>query len=166
MSGGAELVAGWRPGAIGDVVAAHAVYYAREWGFGPVFEAKVAREMAEFMGRYDAARDLMLTARADGAFLGSLVIDGSDPGLAPGQAHLRWFVMTDAARGRGLGGRLMGEAMAFLGRAGHGACYLTTFKGLDAARRLYERHGFRLTEEAEAETWGARVREQRFDWRA
>jgi hypothetical protein len=40
--------------------------------------------------------------------------------------------------------------------------YLWTFQGLDAARRLYEKHGFRLAEEREGSQWGERVLEQRF----
>ena len=158
-----NLEAGWRPGVIGAIATAHGVYYAREWGFGPFFEAKVAREAADFVDRYDPARDLLLSAERDGAFLGSVVIDGSDPALPPATAHLRWFITTDAARGTGVGGRLMAAAMDFLAAAGHRRCYLTTFEGLDAARRLYERHGFRLTAEAPAETWGVTVVEQRFD---
>lgn len=156
---------GWRPGVIGDIVVAHGRYYARDWGFGAFFEAKVAGELAAFVGRYDPARDLLLAARRNEDFLGAVVVDGSDPELAPGQAHLRWFITTGAARGTGLGGRLMAEAMSFLARSGADGCYLTTFAGLHAARRLYERHGFVLTEETQADSWGVVVREQRFHWR-
>lgn len=162
MSG--AFARGWRPGVIGQIVAAHAGYYARDWGFGAFFETKVARELAGFMDSYDAGRDLLLSASRDGWFLGSIVIDGSDPALANGEAHLRWFILTDAARGQGVGGGLMDAAMAFVSEVGFDACYLTTFAGLDAARRLYERHGFVLTKEAEAESWGRTVREQRFEW--
>lgn len=159
-----EFTTGWRPGAVGEVVAAHGRYYAREWGFGAFFEAKVAAEMAEFVGRYDAARDLLLTAWRADTFLGSIVIDGSDPALDAGQAHLRWFIMTDAARGAGVGGRLLKQSVESLESGAFASCYLTTFAGLDAARRLYENHGFRLTEEGAAESWGVEVVEQRFDW--
>lgn len=148
---------------LGETVGAHGVYYAREWGFGPDFECKVAAEMAEFLGRYDTERDRLFSAWRNGDFLGALTIDGSDPTLADDQAHLRWFVTTDAARGTGVGGRLMAAGMMFLQSAGFRSCYLTTFAGLDAARRMYERSGFVLTDEAQAETWGASVLEQRFD---
>ncbi|MFP3710951.1 MarR family transcriptional regulator, partial [Paraburkholderia sp. SIMBA_009] len=40
--------------------------------------------------------------------------------------------------------------------------YLWTFKGLDAARHLYESAGFVLTQEAEGTQWGGAVVEQRF----
>jgi hypothetical protein len=44
--------------------------------------------------------------------------------------------------------------------------YLNTFKGLDAARALYDRAGFRLVAEATGSTWGREVTEQRFEWNA
>jgi hypothetical protein len=43
----------YRPGAIGRVTEMHAAYYHRTWGFGLFFEAKVATELAEFLGRFD-----------------------------------------------------------------------------------------------------------------
>ena len=42
--------------------------------------------------------------------------------------------------------------------------YLSTFAGLDSARHLYEKWGFKLLEEHESDTWGVRVREQKFEW--
>ena len=159
---GVRIGHGWAPGIVGEVVRAHAVYYAREWSFGPVFEAKVAREMAAFLDRYDAARDRLFHAAAAGRFVGSLTIDGSDPALPSGRSHLRWFVVTDEARGRGVGRGLMQAALAFVRQAGFRSCFLTTFAGLDPARRLYDEAGFVLAEETAAETWGTRVVEQRF----
>lgn len=154
---------GWQPGLVGEVVRAHGTYYAREWNFPAFFEAKVAREMGEFVARL-ADRDLLLSAWDGELFLGSLTIDGTDPALDPGQAHLRWFIMTDAARGRGLGRQLVQAGMDHLRAHGFASCYLTTFAGLDAARRLYEAAGFTLTHEEEAESWGTKVREQLFTW--
>jgi ribosomal protein S18 acetylase RimI-like enzyme len=158
-----QIANGWSPGLIGEVVRAHAAYYSREWDFGAPFEAKVAREMGEFVDRCSPDRDRLFRAERDGALLGALTIDGSDPGLAPGEAHLRWFIVVDAARGLGLGRRLMSAATAFLDAAGYQSCYLTTFAGLDAARRLYEAAGFGLVREASSTTWGTTVVEQRFE---
>jgi ribosomal protein S18 acetylase RimI-like enzyme len=158
-----QIVHGWSPGLIGEVVRAHAVYYAREWRFGAPFEIKVAREMGAFVNRYSPERDRLFRAERDGALLGSLTIDGSDPALAPGEAHLRWFIVVDAARGLGLGRRLMEAATIFLDAAGYRSCYLTTFAGLGAARRLYEAAGFVLVREAPSTTWGTTVLEQRFE---
>lgn len=158
-----EISHGWWPGLIGEVVRAHAVYYAREWRFGAPFETKVAREMADFVDRCTPGRDRIFRAEGSGSLLGSLTIDGSDPSLAPGEAHLRWFIVTDEARGLGLGRLLMRTATDFLDTVGYRSCYLTTFAGLDAARRLYEGAGFRLVGEASSMTWGTEVVEQRFE---
>ena len=153
---------GWRPGLLGDVVALQARYYAEAWGFGPFFEAKLAREMAAFAGRYDPSRDLILSTATAEQTTGSITIDGSDPAAPDGYLHLRWFILGDGLRGRGLGRALMTEALAFARELERPGVYLWTFAGLDAARRLYDDAGFRLAEEQVGETWGTRVTEQRF----
>ena len=157
---GPRVVPGWLPGAIGGIAAMHARFYAREHGFGVYFEAKVAAECAELCSRFDPARDGLWLLVDGGRILGSIAIDGH----GAGGAHLRWFVVADELRGRGFGKRMLDAAMGFCRRAGHRSVYLTTFAGLDAARALYERHGFRLVAEAAGETWGRTVREQRFEW--
>ncbi len=156
-------VTGWQPGTLGQVVALHGRYYAREWGFGPYFEAKVAAGMAEFIPRLDPSRDMFLAARRGAHLLASITIDGSE--TEADEAHLRWFITSDAARGTGIGRKLMSEAMSFCDRVGFGLVYLDTFKGLDAARHLYEAHGFVLTSEHPDTTWGVEVTEQRFERR-
>ena len=45
-------------------------YYARHWNFGLPFETKVGAELAEFLSRHDAERDLFLVAYADGDVVG------------------------------------------------------------------------------------------------
>jgi uncharacterized protein YhfF/GNAT superfamily N-acetyltransferase len=156
---GPRIVPGWLPGAIGAIAAMHARFYAREHGFGVRFEAKVAAECAEFCARFDPARDGLWLLVDGGRILGSIVIDGTDPA----GAHLRWFIVDDGLRGRGLGRRMIDAAMDFCRRTGSRSVYLTTFAGLDAARALYERQGFRLVAEADGATWGTTVREQRFE---
>ena len=151
---------GYRPGALAGVIGLHAGYYARDWGFGLGFETRVAAEMAAFLDRLDPRRDLFPTAYRGAELVGSVTLDSSDGGDRG--AHLRWFIVSDAARGTGLGAQLMDRAMAFLDTRSPGPAWLTTFAGLDAARRLYERHGFRLDSEAEVDQWDGGVREQLF----
>jgi len=158
---GPRIVPGYLPGAIGGIAAMHARFYAREHGFGIYFEAKVAGECAEFCARFNPARDGLWLLVDGGRILGSIVIDGNDPA----GAHLRWFIVDDGVRGHGLGRQMIDAAMDFCRRAGHRSVCLTTFAGLDAARALYEQRGFRLVAEADGETWGRTVREQRFEWR-
>jgi GNAT superfamily N-acetyltransferase len=161
---GIRLTRGYRPGVIADIIAAHLDYYAQAWGFGVQFESKLARELGAFLKRHDPARDLLLSAHgADGGFLGSIVIDGIEGDGGKG-AHLRWFITSDAARGSGLGRRLLEESVAFCDARRYAKIYLTTFAGLGAARHLYEQAGFRLVAEIAADDWsGGSVGEQRFE---
>jgi hypothetical protein len=57
----------------------------------------------------------------------------------------------------------MKKAIAFSTEAGHHRVFLWTFHGLDQARSIYERHGFRLSEEHRVNQWGTSLVEQRFD---
>ena len=155
-----DISAGYRPGLIGGVAALHGVYYAREWDFGAYFEAKVARELAAFAARYDPDRDRIFSVWKGESLLASLTIDGLH--AADRGAHLRWFIAADAARGTGVGGRLMVRAMDFCRARGYREVYLWTFAGLDAARTLYLRAGFELAEARRGAQWGREVEEQRY----
>jgi ribosomal protein S18 acetylase RimI-like enzyme len=161
---GAVTFSGYRPGVVAEVIGLHMAYYAPIWGFGAPFEAKLAYEMGEFLGRHDPDRDLFLAAFGDdGQLLGSITIDGVS---ADGEgAHLRWFIVAPSVQGRGLGKELMRQADGFLERRDYRHAYLTTFPGLDAARALYERYGFRLVAEEDADPWSGTVGLQRFERR-
>ncbi len=148
----------WTPGAIGDIAALHARTYAASHGFGAFFEAKVARELGDFLLRLDPARDLFRCALADGRVVGSIALDcGEDPD----SAHLRWFILDPALRGRGLGRRWLAEAVDQARRVGVPEVYLWTLSGLDAAARLYADAGFVLDREVTADQWGRPVVERR-----
>ena len=154
-----------RPGALGEVIALHGRWYARHWKFGAYFEALVARDLGAFLIEFDPARDgLWIEHDEDGAVSGSLAIVG--PRASAVAARLRWFIVDERMQGRGLGRKLMRCAMQFCSEIGHRQVTLTTFAGLDAARALYEAHGFRLTDERVDRSWGVAVTEQRFDWTA
>lgn len=158
-----QIQEGYRPGILAEVVGAHIAYYAPAWGFGLPFEIKVASEMAALLGRYDPARDLILSATdGSGAFAGSITIDG-EYGHGTVGAHLRWFIVTEKARGTGLGRQLLERATGFADACGYRMTYLTTFPGLDAARHLYEATGFRLVAETGEDAWSGSVGEQRFE---
>ena len=156
----AYAISGYVPGAIGRVAQLHASYYSRNWDFGLYFEAKVATELAAFLRRYDPARDGFWTVLKDAGVEGSIAIDAAD--AAGAGAHLRWFILSDALRGAGCGNQLMRAAIEHCRQRGYARVYLWTFRGLDAARHLYEKSGFRLVEELEGEQWGRRVQEQRY----
>ncbi|MBB2926144.1 bifunctional helix-turn-helix transcriptional regulator/GNAT family N-acetyltransferase [Paraburkholderia silvatlantica] len=157
---GVQIVEGYRPGCIGDIASLHARFYAANWGFGAYFEKKVATELAEFAGALPAAGKALWLAMERDRVLASLAIDGNESGNA-GVAHLRWFIVDDSLRGTGIGRQLMTNAMQFVD-ASYAETYLWTFKGLDAARHLYESFGFQLAQAFEGDQWGTKVTEQRF----
>jgi GNAT superfamily N-acetyltransferase len=155
---------GYLPGCIGRVTELHAVFYSALVGFGLPFEAKVARELAEFCGRYDERRDGLWLAVGAAGVQGSIAIDGSH--AADAGAHLRWFITSDEVQGTGVGHALLAAAMEFCRSRGYSRAYLWTFDGLGAARHLYEKSGFQLVLQQRGSQWGAEVDEQRFEWRA
>jgi DNA-binding MarR family transcriptional regulator/GNAT superfamily N-acetyltransferase len=159
-SSATEIVAGYQPGAIGRITQMHANYYARHHGFGQVFESKVAAGLADFLGRLDHPDNQLWLAIDHGRIVGSVAIDGEDLG-AP-NAHLRWFILDEELRGAGVGRRLLSNALAFCDERGFETTQLWTFKGLDAARSLYERFGFILSKQWSGDQWGVALHEQHF----
>ena len=154
---------GYIPGVIGRIAALHGTYYAEHWGFGLFFEAKVATELSAFLTAYDADRDGLWTAAVDGRIEGGVVIDGTHAGDSG--AHLRWFILSDAIRGRGVGRQLITRAVDFCVHKRYRKIVLWTFEGLDAARHLYESVGFCLTRQQKGAQWGTEVNEQMFECR-
>ncbi|CAI8889075.1 bifunctional helix-turn-helix transcriptional regulator/GNAT family N-acetyltransferase [Pseudomonas serboccidentalis] len=154
------ISAGYRPGLIGRVAQMHADYYSQHAGFGAVFESRVASGVAEFVGRLDQPCNQIWVATLNERIVGSIAIDGQD--LGNHQAHLRWFILDDGCRGSGVGRQLLSAAVAFCDQQGFAAIQLWTFKGLDAARRLYEASGFELSKEEQGSQWGTLVTEQQF----
>ena len=156
-----NIVCGYRPGVIGRIAELHGTYYAEHWAFGCYFEAKVASEFSEFLLRYDDHRDGIWVAVRKGRVEGSLIIDGLQ--VAAEGAHLRWFILSNAVRGKGVGRRLIQRAMKFCDDNAYPRTYLWTFEGLDAARHLYEEAGFKLMKERIGTQWGTEVKEQYFE---
>lgn len=156
-----DIRQGYSPGLIASVVGLHSAYYATHYGFGAIFERKVATEMSEFMGRIENPANTTFSAYRGATHLGALSLDGED--LEDGVCHLRWFIVSPSAQGLGIGQRLLEQATAFVDSAGFDRTRLWTFKGLDAARHLYEKHGFELVRENPGRQWGTEVIEQEFE---
>jgi GNAT superfamily N-acetyltransferase len=154
-------LSGYVPGAIGKITELHATYYHEHWGFDASFETQVGRELSEFISRFHEDVDGFWMASVEGTFAGAIAIDGHQ---TQGKgARLRWFIVAPEFQNRGVGGLLIREAVDFCKQAGHKSLHLWTFEGLDAARTLYEREGFWLSEEHRVEQWGAKLKEQKFE---
>src|SRR5262245_1349548 len=146
------------PGDLGAIVALHGVLYAREYGFDATFEAYVAGPLAEFVRRA-SDRERLWIAERDGHLVGCIAIVAASPRTA----QLRWFLVDPAARGAGLGKRLLDEAVAFCKANGYGNIILWTVSALVAASRLYQGAGFRKVEEKPGRQWGVDVVEEKYE---
>ncbi|MFT3977141.1 MAG: bifunctional helix-turn-helix transcriptional regulator/GNAT family N-acetyltransferase [Sphingomonas bacterium] len=157
---GIAIVRGYRPGLIARVTALHAHYYSREHGLGQRFESMVAGGLADLCNRLESPRNAIWSALRGDEVVGSISIDGEDMGADI--ARLRFFIMGDGARGGGVGRALLSAALAFVDGRDFRETHLWTFRGLTAARHLYESLGFVCVEEKPGRSWDREVTEQRF----
>ena len=136
-------------GDIGWVVARHGALYASEYGWDMRFEALVARIGADFVDRFDAAREACWIAERDGANVGCVFLvqarDETSGAPVAGTAQLRMLLVEPAARGLGIGARLVDECARFARGRGYRRIVLWTNSVLVAARAIYARAGYRLT---------------------
>ena len=154
---------GYFPGVIGKITELHAVYYHKHWGFDRRFEAQVGREVSEFISNFKDPQDRLRAVRTDGSFAGCCAVDGH---LAETEgARLRWFIVSPAVHGRGIGSTLIEDAVTFCRDTGYHRLFLWTFAGLTAARRLYETAGFSKCAEHPVVQWGQEIVEQQFEIR-
>lgn len=139
-----------RPGDMGWIIARHGALYAREYGFDTSFEALVARIAADFIDRFDPAREACWIAEHEGVNVGSICLvqaRDEDTGKAvKGTAQLRLLLVEPTARGLGLGDRLVAECHRFAREAGYRRIRLWTNSQLDAAKHIYRKAGYRLVE--------------------
>ena len=149
------------PGVIGKITEIHAVYYNEHWGFDVSFETQVGSELSEFISRFDDDRDGLWVATQDGIFAGAVAIDGQM--AHTDGARLRWFIVASEFQNAGIGKQLISRAVEFCRKKKFTKVFLWTFAGLDAARRLYERENFRLSETHEVDQWGQHIKEQKFE---
>jgi len=150
-----------RPGDLGAIIAHHGRLYAREHGVDPSFEAHVAASVAAAGKRdWPGAGEALWIVERRGEHAGSLALTDEGDGMAA----LRWFVLDPELRGRGLGRRLVGEAVELAERAGYEGIGLETFSELRAAAHLYRQAGFELAWAETGPRWGrAEITYQRYE---
>lgn len=145
-----------RPGDLGEIVRLHGTVYAREYGFDPTFEAYVAGPLAQLVQTH-SSRDRLWIAERAGQIVGCVAIVGA----SRDEAQLRWYLVVPSDRGKGLGGRLLHEAVEFSKGCGYESVFLWTVSTLTAAARLYRRFGFEKVEDRPGRLWGVEVVEEK-----
>ncbi len=135
---------------------AHGEIYNAEFGWDQTFEVLVARIVADYAGDHDPEFEAAWIAELAGQRVGCIFCVAAeqdrdaagDPRTRTGLiAQLRILLVDPAARGRGLGGRLVDTALDFASAAGYARARLWTNDPLVAARHIYLARGFRLTRE-------------------
>ena len=154
-----------RPGDMGWIVSRHGALYSEDYGWDERLEALTAEIIAAFVRNYDPKRERCWIAERAGENVGSVLLVKETDEVA----RLRLLLVEPKARGLGIGARLVEEALRFAREARYREVTLWTHSVLTAARRIYERAGFRLVDTKEhdefgktlvGETWDLELRPQ------
>jgi DNA-binding MarR family transcriptional regulator/GNAT superfamily N-acetyltransferase len=144
------VLRGLQTGDVGWIIHRQGLLYAEEHGWDETYEALAAEILAAFVSRFDARRERAWIAEMNGAIAGSVFLVRQSDEVA----RLRLLYVEPSARGLGLGSRLVRECIAFARRRGYRVLTLWTNDVLAAARRIYEREGFRLVSEDRHRSFG------------
>ncbi|OTG59851.1 hypothetical protein B9T36_04150 [Acinetobacter sp. ANC 4204] len=153
-----QIVSGYQTGCVARLIDMLRQFYRMNSTSHDVIEIQFARELADFIGRLDQARNEIWFALHQNRIVGCVAIDAENLGNA--NAQLRWLMVDDIWRGQGIGQRLMSHAMQF--------CELHDFQAVEtwleqpyqAAKKLYEQYGFVYMSEQPVEYFGQIFTEQ------
>ncbi|WEK03560.1 MAG: helix-turn-helix domain-containing GNAT family N-acetyltransferase [Candidatus Devosia phytovorans] len=142
-----------RVGELGWLIHRQGVLYNVEQGWNGEFETLIASLYADFEAMPQSPPKSLWIAEIGGEVAGSIYIvpAGED---RPGVAQLRMLYVDPTFRGRGVGRRLVDEAVSFSRASGYRQVRLWTQDCLASARRIYQGAGFTLESEARHHSFG------------
>ena len=143
-----------RVGEIGWLIHRQGLLYHLEQGWNGEFETLITRIYAEYEAAPASPPKSLWIAEHDGQVAGSIFIIPAT-GEPAGTAQLRMLYTEPAFRGRGIGKRLVGEAVQFSRASGYKRIILWTQDCLVSARRIYQGAGFTLIREDPHYSFGA-----------
>jgi len=147
-----------KPGDTGYITYLHGKLYAEECGFDHTFEPYVAIPLSRFV-KNQTNRERIWIVEKDNLVMGSVAVVKKNKQ----EAQLRWLLLRPEIRGRGIGKKLVGEAVAFTRDCGYSSLFLLTVDMLPRAAGIYRSFGFKVTEETEIRMWGVRMTEQKYE---
>lgn len=148
-----------QPGDLGTVTHFHGKYYADTYGYTEIFEAYVAKDFSEFMLNFDAKKDVFYVVEKNGKVEGSIALQHR----SNDSAQLRFFFLSPALRGFGIGRVLMNKLMDFAKKTKYKHIFLWTHIGLDGAHTIYEKNGFIMSETKIHSLWKENLEEQMWE---
>lgn len=147
-----------RTGEVSQVAARQSILYAASHGWGHELETLEAETTAAFLRCFTPGQEQCWVADLAGVMAGAVFLTNEGNGLA----RLRLLHVEPFARRRGIGDALVSACVEFARNNGYDQITLWTHTVLDAARRIYARHGFECVatevhhefgEPVQGETW-------------
>lgn len=140
-----------RPGDMAWITRRHGELYSTQQGWDASFETLVGQICADFEHNFDPARERCWIAEMNGVPVGSIALARSGD---EGVAKLRLLLVEEAARGYGLGSRLVDECHRYACAAGYRKVRLWTTDQQSEARHIYRNKGYVLVAEEAVHAFG------------
>ncbi len=139
-----------QPGDMGWIVYRQAILYSEEYGWDGTYEALAAEIVAQFIKTYDPKKERAWVAEKDGERVVAVFVAKASDEIA----KLRLLHVEPAARGLGIGKRLVSECIRFARQAGYQKMTLWTQSILHAARHIYKQAGFQVVRQEKHHSFG------------